>query len=101
MSKKSEIPPAQRREVVLMMLRREEPITVLARRYGVSEATLHRWREDFLRAGEAALAYGRGKQVRPEAERIRQLERDLAKRDQVIGELTIANRILKKSADGL
>ena len=56
MSKKSEIPPAQRREVVLMMLRREEPITVLARRYGVSEATLHRWREDFLGAGVGGLA---------------------------------------------
>ena len=39
MSKKSDMPPAQRREVVLMMLRREEPITVLASRYGVSETT--------------------------------------------------------------
>jgi transposase-like protein len=101
MGAKSELSPAQRREVVLMMLRREEPIAVLARRYGVSETTLHHWREDFLQGGEAALSYGRGKKARAEAERIRQLERDLAKRDQVIGELTIANRILKKNADGL
>ena len=101
MGTKSELPPAQRREVVLMMLRREEPIAVLARRYGVSETTLHHWRDDFLQGGEAALSYGRGKKARAEAERIRQLERDLAKRDQVIGELTIANRILKKNADGL
>ena len=46
-----------------MMLRREEPITVLARRYGVSETTLRRWREDFLQAGEAALSYGPGKLI--------------------------------------
>jgi len=101
MGKKSELSPARRREVVLMVLRREEPISVLARRYAVSETTLHRWRDDFLQAGEAALSYGRGKKARSEAERIRQLEQDLAKRDQVIGELTIANRILKKNEDGL
>lgn len=100
MGRKSELSIAQRREVVLMMLRREEPVAVLARRYGVSEATLHRWREDFIRAGEAALAYGRGKKAGAEAEHVRRLEKDIAKRDQVIGELTIANRILKKTADG-
>jgi transposase-like protein len=81
----------------LMMMRREEPISVLARRYGVSETTLHRWRDDFLTAGQIAMAYGRGKQANAQAERVRQLERDVANRDQVIGELTIANRILKKT----
>ena len=101
MGKRSELSPTERREVVLMVLRREEPISVLARRYGVSDTTLHHWRDDFLQAGQAALSYGRGKKARAEAERIRQLEQDLARRDQVIGELTIANRILKKNADGL
>jgi transposase-like protein len=85
-----------------MLLRKEEPTSVLARRYGVSETTLHRWRDNFVKAGESALAYGRGNgKAEPGAVRIKQLERDLAKRNQVIGELTIANRILKKSADGL
>ena len=97
MGRKSELSASQRQEIVLMMLRREEPIAVLARRYGVSETTLHRWRDDFLTAGQAALAYGRRKQANAEAERVRQLERDVAKRNQVIGELTIANRILKKT----
>ena len=100
MGRKSGLSPAERRDVVLRMLRREEPAAVLARRYGVSQPTLHRWRDDFVQAGEAALSCGRGKNGRAEAERIHQLERGLAKRDQVIGELTIANRILKKSADG-
>jgi|TARA_B100001971_G_C17727951_1_gene304499 transposase-like protein len=100
MGKKSELSASQRQEVILMMLRREEPINVLARRYGVSETTLHRWRDDFLTAGQATLAYGRGKQVSAQSERVHQLEREVAKRDQVIGELTIANRILKKTLGG-
>jgi transposase-like protein len=101
MGRKSELSPEQRREIVLMILRREEPITTLARRYGVSETTLHRWREDFLGAGEAALRYGRSKKGNGQAAEILRLKKELARRDQVIGEITIANRILKKNADGL
>ncbi len=100
MGKASKLSPTQRREVVLMMLRREEPIAVLARRYNLSETALYRWRDDFLQAGQAALAYGRGKS-NGQAEKLRQVEKELAERDRVIGELTIANRILKKTADGL
>ena len=102
MGKKSDVSREQRREIVLAMLRREEPISVLARRCGVSETTLHRWRDDFLQAGEAALAYGKGKgKASPEVAKVKQLEKELAERDRVIGELTIANRILKKTSDGL
>ena len=101
MGRKSQLSPAERRDVVLMVLRREEPIATLSRRYGVSETTLHRWREDFLAAGEAALAYGRGRKADGQAAEIGRLKKELARRDQVIGEITIANRILKKSADGL
>ena len=84
-----------------MILRKEEPISVLARRFKVSENTLHRWRDDFLEGGKAALSYGRGKsKADPKMTRIQELERELTKRDQVIGELTIANRILKKTTGG-
>ena len=43
MGRKSTLPVAQRREAVLMLLRREEPGAVLARGFEVSEATLYRW----------------------------------------------------------
>ena len=101
MGRKWELDARQRRDIVLMMLRKEEPIAVLARRYGVSETTLHRWREDFLAGGEQALTYGRGKRADGQAAEIARLKKELARREQVIGEITIANRILKKSADGL
>jgi transposase-like protein len=100
MGKRSNLTVQERREAVLMLLRREEPAGKLARRFGVSEHTLYRWREDFLAGGEASLVSGKG-QHDPRDRQIAELQKDLTRRDQVIGELTIANRVLKKTADGL
>ena len=100
MGKRSELTAGQRREAVLMLLRREEPAAKVARRFGVSEQTLYRWRDEFLAGGEAALANGEGGTDSRERE-IRELKKEVERRDQVIGELTIANRILKKTANGL
>jgi transposase-like protein len=93
MAKKSTMAPEQRVQLVLRLLSREEP-TQLARRAGISEQTLYRWREEFLRGGKQALN-GRGA-VAEEAKVVQQLESEVAERDRVIGELTIANRVLKK-----
>lgn len=98
MGSRSKLSMSERREVVLSLLRREEAATVLARRYGISENTLYRWRDEFMTAGEAALANGKGK-ADPRERQIAELKRQLGQRDKVIGELTIANRILKKTAD--
>ena len=89
--------PEQRTEIILAHLRNEEPATVLCRRHNISDSTLARWREEFLAGGTAAL--GAGKCVQnSQTRRIEELEHALAGRDQVIGELTIANRIQKKTA---
>lgn len=98
MGAKSKLSVSERRKVVLLLIRREEPATVLTRRYGISENTLYRWRDDFMAGGEAALANGKGK-ADPRDRRIAELKKELGERDKVIGELTIANRILKKTAD--
>ncbi len=100
MGKQAEVSAAARNEAVLKLLRREEPAAQIARRLGVSEPTLYRWRDDFLAGGRAALASGKGAGD-PRDRQIQQLQQELSQRDQVIGELTIANRILKKTADGL
>lgn len=97
MARQCDVEVKDRREAVLSLLRREEPAAVIARRTGVSEPTLYRWRDEFLAAGEAALAGGNGKKgADPLHRRIAELEAQIEKRDQVIGEYTIANRILKK-----
>jgi transposase-like protein len=100
MGKRSELTARERRDAVLALLRREEPAARLARRIGVSEQTLYRWRDEFLAGGEAALANGKGGTDSRERE-IRSLQKEVERRDQVIGELTIANRILKKTQDSL
>ena len=100
MGKRSNLTVQERREVVLMLLRREKPAAKLARRFGVSEHTLYRWRDGFLAGGEAALGSGKGQNDSRDRQ-IAELQKQLNERDQVIGELTIANRVLKKTARGL
>jgi len=96
MAKHSDLSEAKRREAVLALLRREETGAKLARRYGISEQTLYRWRDEFITAGAEAITATNGKSGNPYKRRIEELEREIARRDQVIGELTIANKILKK-----
>ena len=67
MAKRCEVAVADRREAVLSLLRREEPAAVIARRVGVSEPTLYRWRDEFLAAGEAALSNGEREEGRRSA----------------------------------
>jgi len=95
MPRQCDLTVEQRREAVLALLRREEPAAQLARRFGISEPTLYRWRDEFLAAGEAALANG-SKGAGSHERELRELRAQLQERDQVIGELTVANRILKK-----
>jgi transposase-like protein len=100
MGKKSKLSDTEKLEAVLMLLRKQEPASVLARRYGVSDPTLYRWRDEFLEGGKAALANGKHiKNGTPR--RVAELEKQLAERDRVIGELTVANRVLKKLSGDL
>ena len=57
MGTKSKLSVPERRKVVLSLLRREEPATMLARRYGISENTLYRWRDEFMLACHLTSSY--------------------------------------------
>jgi transposase-like protein len=85
--------PEQRSQLVLRLLSKEEPAVQIARRAGISEQTLYRWRDEFISGGKHAL---NGAGEAEHAKAMRRLEGEIAERDQVIGELTIANRIFKK-----
>jgi transposase-like protein len=100
MGKRLDIDDQRKLEAVLSLLRREEPAASVARRYSMSDNTLYRFRDLFLQSGKAALKAGRkgADSSSPEAANLR---KDIEERDQVIGELTIANRLLKRHADGL
>ena len=95
MGKASTLTAEQRTQLVLRLMSKEEPPAHIARRAGVSEQALSRWRDEFVAAGKQAMT-GQGAQ----GEQARALERlrgEVAERDHVDGELTIANRILKNS----
>ena len=79
----------QKADLVLELLRGAEAVE-LARIHGVSQAQLHAWREAFLEAGRAALRVRRDRRDR-HAQELSALERK-------IGQLTMANEMLKKSA---
>ena len=53
MGKRSGLGVPERREAVLSLIRRDEPAAVIARRFGISEQSLYRWRDDFITGGEA------------------------------------------------
>ncbi len=101
MGKRTELNVTDRTEAVLAMLRREEPAAKIARRFGVSEQTLYRYREQFLEGGKAVLANGRRGKADPRDHEVERLKKDVVRRDRVIGELTIANDILKETSDAL
>ena len=98
MPRHSNIPAPQRTELVLAVLRGTEKLEVLARRHQVSANTLRRWRDEFVAAGQDRLT-GAGDASAALAENKR-LQRDLAEREMIIGELTVANRFLQKKMDG-
>ncbi len=84
--------------IVLEGLRGEESIAELCRREGIVQNLYYRWSKDFLEAGKKRLAWrygprsnlGRGKDLRREASALKE----------VVAELTLENRLLKKNVIG-
>lgn len=93
MGRRSELPLDARVTAVLSVLSGEESLDAAARRHGISAPTLARWKQEFLEAGRDRL---RGKDSKPSA-RQRELEEEVRRRDQIIGELVVANEFLKKT----
>lgn len=65
MAKKSTLTPEQRAQLVLQVLSKEAPVAQIARRAGISEQTLYRWRDEFMSAGKRAMNGAGEKQSRP------------------------------------
>lgn len=94
MGKGSKLPLVDGEGAVLRLLRNEKPPAALARRFQVSEQTLNRWRDELLVCGRQRLGR-KGESEKEEECKIAVLERELDRRTQVIGELTLAYDLYK------
>jgi transposase-like protein len=82
-------------KIVLSLLRGEASQQELGRRHNVSPTVISRWKEKFLEGGALYLKDENldGKHL----SKINVLSQEIEKRDQLIGELTLANHLLKKN----
>jgi len=84
--------------IVLAGLRGEESIAVLCRREGIAESLYYSWSKEFLEAGKRRLSGDTARQATsPEVKDLR--SESLALKE-CVADLTIENRLLKKSMTG-
>ena len=84
--------------IVLAGLRGEESIAALCRREGIAESLYYSWSKEFLEAGKNRLAGDTARQATsPE---VKELRSESAALKEVVAELTLENRLLKKSMIG-
>lgn len=84
--------------IVLEGLRGESTIAELCRREGIAESAYYRWSKDFLEAGKSRLA-GDTKREATSAE-VSSLRSQNDQLKQLVAELVLDNRVLKKSLTG-
>ena len=84
--------------IVLDGLRDEDSIAELCRREGIVQNLYYRWSKEFLEAGKKRLA---GDTVREaSSDEVKDLRRQAGALKEVVAELTLENRLLKKSMIG-
>jgi transposase len=84
--------------IVLEGLRGEDSIAELCRREGLSSNVYYRWSKDFLEAGKKRLAGDTAREAT--SDEVKGLRREAIALKEVVADLTLENRLLKKSAIG-
>ena len=84
--------------IVLEGLRGEESIAELCRREGIASSMYYGWSKDFLEAGKKRLAGDTAREAT--SDEVKGLRREASALKEVVAELTLENRLLKKSLTG-
>ena len=90
--------PEEKIRIVLSGLRGEESIAALCRREGISESLYYSWSKEFLEAGKQRLAGDTARQAT--SSEVKELRSESAALKEVVADLTLENRLLKKSMLG-
>ena len=86
--------------IVLDGLRGEDSIAAICRREGIAESLYYSWSKEFLEAGKKRLSGDTARQA--STGEVKDLRREMRDLKEVVADLTLENRLLKKSmiADG-
>jgi transposase len=84
--------------IVLSGLRGEDSIAELCRREGIVQNLYYRWSKEFLEAGKRRLAGDTARAAT--SDEVRDLRREASALKEVVAELVLENRLLKKSTIG-
>lgn len=84
--------------IVLEGLRGEDSIAELCRREGINPNMYYKWSKEFLEAGKAQLTGDTKRQAT--SSEVTELRQENEQLKQVVAELLLKNRVLKKSALG-
>ena len=86
--------------IVLEGLRGEDSVAEICRREGIAQNLYYRWSKDFLEAGKKRLAGDTARAAT--SDEVKDLRREATALKEVVADLTLENRLLKKSvtADG-
>jgi transposase len=84
--------------IVLEGLRGEDSIAELCRREGIPPNVYYRWSKDFLEAGKKRLAGDTAREAT--SDEVKGLRREAVALKEVVADLTLENRLLKKSMIG-
>ena len=84
--------------VVLEGLRGETTIAELCRREGINSNLYYRWSKEFLEAGKQRLAGNTKREA--DSEKVKEMKSENNQLKQLVAELALKNRVLKKSLLG-
>ncbi len=79
-------------------LRGEDSIAELCRREGINQNLYYRWSKEFLEAGKKRLAGDTAREAT--SDEVKGLRKEAVALKEVVAELTLENRLLKKSMIG-
>ena len=85
--------------IVLEGLRGESTIAELCRREGIAQSLYYKWSKEFLEAGKQRLAGNTKRQA--DSEQVNGMKYENEQLKQLVAELALKNRVLKKSLLGV
>ena len=91
--------PEEKIRIILEGLRGEDSIAAICRRQGIAPGLYYKWSKSFLEAGKKRL---KGDTMREaNSDEVSELRKENEQLKQLVAELSLKNRVLKKSLSGL